>query len=147
MVDWPWSCQVAKGRCRTNKRNSIFKRKLLKQPFQKIQEFPIIPPLLVDNNLISNFRDIFNDFLVHQCQPIATNSILPTNQIFYTQNRLRNFDINCGKISKLINGLYSHKSHGHDGISMQMAKLCNLTITKSLLIIYKNGLQQIAFPD
>ena len=91
--------------------------------------------------------DIFNDFFVHQYQPIATNSILPTNQIFYTQNRLRNFDINCGKISKLINGLNSYKAHGHDRISIRMAKLCNLTITKSLSIIYKNCLQQGAFPD
>ena len=31
-------------------------------------------------------------FFVQQCQPIANNSILPTNQIFYTQNSLRGFD-------------------------------------------------------
>ena len=51
---------------------------------------PIIPPLLVSNNLISNFREkanIFKDFFVQQCQPIANNSILPTNQIFHAQNR------------------------------------------------------------
>ena len=49
---------------------------------------PIIPPLLVNNNLISNFREeanILNDFFVQQCQPITNNSILPTNQIFYTK--------------------------------------------------------------
>ena len=54
-----------------------------------------IPALLVNNNLISNFREktnIFNDFFVQQCQPIANNIILPTNQIFYTQNRLGDFD-------------------------------------------------------
>ena len=62
---------------------------------------PIIPPLLVNNNLISNFREkdnIFNDFFVQQCQPIANNSFLPMNQTFYTQNSLRDFDIDCGKI-------------------------------------------------
>ena len=45
----------------------------------------IIPPLLVNNNLISNFREkanIFKDFFVQQCQRIANNSILPTNQIY-----------------------------------------------------------------
>ena len=57
---------------------------------------PIIPPLLVNDNLTSN--NIFNDFFVQQCRPIANNSILPTNQIFYTQNRLRGFDIDSGKI-------------------------------------------------
>ena len=110
---------------------------------------PSIPPLSVNNKLISNFKEkanIFNDFFVQECQPIANNSILPTNQIFYTQNRLRDFDIDCGKISKLINSLNPHKAHGHDGISIQMVKLCYLTITEPLWIIYKNCLQQGVFP-
>ena len=52
--------------------------------------------LLVNNNLISKFKEkanIFNHFFVQQCQRIAHNRILPTNQV-YTQNRLRAFDIN-----------------------------------------------------
>ena len=87
-----------------------------------------IPPLLVTKNLISNFREkanIFHDFFVKQCQPIANNSILPTNQIFYTQNRLRDLDIDCWKVLRLINGLNPHKAHSHDGISIRMVKLCN----------------------
>ena len=104
----------------------------------------IIPPLLVINKLICNFGEkVFNDssltiFLFNNANLKLTNSILPTNQLFYTQNRLRNFDTDCGKISKLINGLNPHKTHGHDGISIRMVKLCNLTITKPLSIIYKN---------
>ena len=96
---------------------------------------PSIPSLSVNNKLISNFKEkanIFNDFFVQECQPIANNSILPTNQIFCTQNRLRDFDIDCGKILKLINSLNPHKTHGHDGISIQMVKLCYLTITEPL---------------
>ena len=61
---------------------------------------PIILPFLVNNNLISNFREkvnIFRDFFVQQCQPIANNSILPTNQIFHTQNRLSDFVLTVGK--------------------------------------------------
>ena len=111
---------------------------------------PVIPPLLVNNNLISKFREkanIFNDFFVQQCQPIANNSILPTNQIFCTQNKLRDFDIGCGKISILINASNPHKAHGHDGISIRMVNLCNLAITKPLPIIYKNCLQQGVSPD
>ena len=87
---------------------------------------PSIPSLSVNNKLISNFKEkanIFNDFFVQECQPIANNSILPTNQIFYTQNRLRDFDIDCGKISKLINSLNPHKAHGHDRLSIQMERI------------------------
>ena len=80
-----------------------------------------------------------------QCQPIANNSILPTNQIFYTQNRLRGFGDGCGKILKLINSLNPHKAHGHDGVPLRMLKLCNLTINKHLSIICKNCLQRTFF--
>ena len=105
---------------------------------------------MVSNNLISNFREktnVFNDFFVQQRQPLANNSILQTNHILYTQNILNDFDIDCGKVLKLINGLHPHKAHGHDGISIRMLKLCNLTITKPMSIIYKNYLQGGVFPD
>ena len=118
--------------------------------FINSKKTPIIPPLLVNSNLISNFREkanIFNDFFVQQLQSIANNSILPTNQIFHTQNRLRDFDIDCGKFLKLISGLNLHKAHGHDGISIRMVKLGDLTITKPLSIIYKTCLEEGVFPD
>ena len=89
---------------------------------------PVIPPLLVNNNLISNFREkfnIFNNFFAQQYQPINSNSIRRTNQIFYSQNRLRDFDFDCGKIFKLINELNPHKAHGHDRIPTRIVKLCN----------------------
>ena len=46
---------------------------------------------------------------------------------------MKDFDIECGKILKLINGLNPHKAHGHDGISIRMVKLCNLTTTRPQL--------------
>ena len=49
-----------------------------------------------------------------------------------------------GKFQNLLTPL---KAHGHDGISIRMVKLCNLTITKPLSIIYKNCFQQGVFPD
>ena len=68
----------------------------------------IIPPLLVNNDLIYNF------------------SIIPTNQIFYTENRLRDFDADCGETLRLANRLNSHKAHGHYKISIRKFKLRNL---------------------
>ena len=61
----------------------------------------IIPPLLANNNLIPNFREmanVFGDFFVQQWQHVANNSILPTSNILYTQNRLRDFDIDYWEI-------------------------------------------------
>ena len=57
------------------------------------------------------------------------------------------FGINCGKILKLINGGNPHKAHVHDGTSLRMVKLCNLTITKPLSIICKNCFKQGVFPE
>ena len=37
--------------------------------------------------------------------------------------------------------------NGHDGISVRVVKLCNLTITKPLSIKNENCLQQGVFPD
>ena len=65
--------------------------------------------------------------------------------MFYTQNSLRDFDIDYRKISRLINGLNPHNAHSHVGISTQMVTLCNLIITKPLSIIY--CLQLGVFPD
>ena len=42
----------------------------------------------------------------------------------------RDFVIDCGKISKLVNGLNPQKARGHDRISIRMMKLRNLTVTK-----------------
>ena len=92
-------------------------------------------------------NNVFNDFFVQQCQLPANNSILPKNQISYTQNRLRDFDIDCEKIFRLINGLNSNNAYDHDRITIRIVKLCNLTITKSLSIMYKSCLQQGVFPD
>ena len=74
---------------------------------------PIIPPLLVNNNLISNFKEkanVLRFFFVQQCQPINNNSIIPANQIFNTPNRLRDFDTDCGKNFKINYWIKSTKS-------------------------------------
>ena len=36
---------------------------------------------------------------------------------------MNDFGIDCGKVSKLINGLNPHKAHGHDEISIRIVKL------------------------
>ena len=45
-------------------------------------KIPLIPPILVNNKLISNFREkanYFNDFFASQCTPISNCCALPNS--------------------------------------------------------------------
>ena len=51
----------------------------------------IIPPLLINNKLISNFEGkayYFNDFLASQCTPLNNNSKIPETQYYVTNSKL-----------------------------------------------------------
>ena len=55
------------------------------------KKVPVISPILVNNKLVTNFKDkanVFNDFFSKQCQRIPNNSTLPSIQSFETCNRL-----------------------------------------------------------
>ena len=55
------------------------------------KKVPVISPILVNNKLVTNFKDkanVFNDFFSKQCQLIPNNSTLPSFQSFETCNRL-----------------------------------------------------------
>ena len=44
------------------------------------KSIPLIPPILINNKLISNFKekaDRFNPFFTSQCTPISNDSTLP----------------------------------------------------------------------
>ena len=59
--------------------------------FYNEKKIPIIPPLLVDNNFVTDIQpkaNIFNKFFAEQCTPLKNNSVLPVNQMFLTQSRL-----------------------------------------------------------
>ena len=54
-------------------------------------EIPLIPPLLVNDKIVSDFTEkenLFNDFFATQCTPISNNSILPSAILFKAQSRL-----------------------------------------------------------
>ena len=79
------------------------------------KKVPLIPPILVNNKRVTNFKDkanIFNNFFSKQYQSIPNNSTLPSIQSFETSNRLSTVDIDSKKTLKLIQGLNSYKAHG-----------------------------------
>ena len=82
--------------------------------------------------------NIFKKFFADQCAPLKNNSMLPTNQLFITQARLRSPDFNEGEILKIVKAPNINKAHVHDGISIRMIKICDESLLKPLLILFKN---------
>ena len=114
------------------------------------KKVPVIPPILVNNKLVTNFKDkanIFNGFFSKQCQLIPNNSTLLSIQSFETSKRLSTIDIDSKKILNLIKGLNSNKAHGHDGISIRMLELCGPSIIKPLSLFFNNCLRDGVFPN
>ena len=65
--------------------------------FYNEKKIPIIPPLLVDNNFVTDIQtkaNIFHKVFAEQCTPLKNNSVLPVNQMFLTQSRLNYIDFN-----------------------------------------------------
>ena len=118
--------------------------------FVNCKKIPIILPLLVNDNFITNFLEKanwFNEFFSKQCQPLQNNSTLPKSNTHHTENRLNGITFDNEKLLKIIQSLDANKAHGYDGISIRMLKLGSPSIIKPLYIIFQNCLKSSTFPD
>ena len=110
---------------------------------------PLIPPLLVNGTLVTDFlqkANIFNSFFSEQCTTIPTNSKIPNNPTFISNKRLDKLVFNIDDIVKIIQNLNPCKAHGHDGISIKMVQLSCVSIAKPLFLIFKNCFNASTFP-
>ena len=113
------------------------------------RKIPIIPPVTVNGKIIINFNEkanLFNKYFSSQCNPLPNDSKLPEDQTYITKTKLSSFDIEEEGIYKMIKTPDINKTHGHDGISIRMLKLCDKNIVKPLSIIFKNGKFGKTFP-
>ena len=118
--------------------------------FYNEKKIPIVPPLLVDNNFVTDIQtkaNIFNTFFAEQCTPLKNNSVLPVNQMFLTQSRLNYIDFNEDEILKIIRALNKHKAPGHDDISIRMIKVCDKSLLKPLMLLFENSTKSSCYPD
>ena len=118
--------------------------------FYNKKNIPLIPPLLVDNNFVTDIQtkaNIFNTFFAEQCTPLNNSSVLPVNQMFLTQSRLNFINFNEDEILKVIRALNIHKAHGHDDISIRMIKICDKSLLKPLIILFENSIKSSCYPD
>ena len=119
---------------------------LILKTFYNDKKIPLIPPLLIDDKYVTE-ANIFNKFFADQCTPLKNNSMLTTNQLFMTQETLRSLNFNEGEILKIIRVLNINKAHGYDDISIRMIKICDESLLKPLLDLFKNSLKLSYYPD
>ena len=86
----------------------------------------MIPPLLINNEFISNFKtkaNYFNRFFNQQCTAISTDSSIPSSVNLATNETVTKINFDEKLISKLIVTLNPYKTHGHDGLSIPMLQM------------------------
>ena len=73
--------------------------------FYKGIKVPSTPPLLVNNEIVSDFTEkvnFYNVFFSSQCRRISSNSVLPSSKYFITDKRLTTIKFNKADILKII---------------------------------------------
>ena len=106
----------------------------------------MIPPLLINNEFISNFKtkaNYFNRFLNRQYTAISMDSSIPSSVNLATNETLTKTNFDEQLISKLTVPLNPNKPHGHDGVSIRMLQM---VISKPLSILFRNCLKAGNFP-
>ena len=114
------------------------------------KKIPLIPAILFNDQLVTNFSEktnLFNEFFTQQCNTIENDSTLPNDLVFETTERISAFDISKDEITKIIRSLDPNKAHGYDGISIRMLKLCASSISKPSLLLFKHSLENKCFPN
>ena len=108
-----------------------------------------IPPLMENGAFISNCRekaDIFNKYFANQCTINNNGSVLP-NLTSKTDASLSHISASQEEIINIINNLNPNKSHGHDGVSVSMLKLCAAEVAIPLQLIFNDCITTGMFPD
>ena len=84
--------------------------------FANGSKVPVIPPLLINNEFISNFKTKAN-YLNQQCTAISTDSSIPSSLNLATNEAVTT--VNCDEqlISKLIVTLNPNKAHCHESLN------------------------------
>ena len=116
--------------------------------FLSNKKTPIIPPVLVNGELVSDFEqkaNLFNNYFASQCTPIEGDSKLP-NFSYKTEKILTSSDIKDDEILPIIRNLNVDKAHGWDQLSTRMIKTCGDAITFPLKLIFKSMINEGVFP-
>ena len=104
---------------------------------------PKIPPLLVNNSFVLNYREktkLFTKCFSQQCKPVSDDSALPDFS-YLTNERIEQIPIESEDIISLIRKLNPNTDNGPDGISGQMRLLCDISV------MFNSVLSTAIYPD
>ena len=132
--------------------------------FYNGKKVPFIPPLPINNTLVTDFKNkanIFNTFfesqcvplkndsniqilrikqtflirsLASQCVPLNNDSNIPCCQRYMTNTKMSSIKSENKDIINVIKALDRCRAHGYDDISIRMLKICDSVVVKSLTI-------------
>ena len=94
--------------------------------FANGRNVPVIPPLLINNEFVSNFKtksNYFNKFFNQQCTEISTDRSIPSSVNLATNETVTNINFSEQLISKLIVAVNPNKAHGNDGLSSRILQI------------------------
>ena len=97
------------------------------------RKIPVIPPLLIDVKLVSDFKEkvnIFKEFFSYQCTLLTNGSECPNQLILYSNKRLSSVIFDDQDIFESTIALNINKAHGYDDISIRMIKICDSALVK-----------------
>ena len=118
--------------------------------FYNGRKIPIIPPLIKDGKLESDFKikaNHFNSFFASQCTPLVNNSKLPDKITYISAARLTSIKFDNNDILKIIRSLNVNKARGHDGISIRMLRMCDESLVQPLSLIFTGSIDTGVYPD
>ena len=110
---------------------------------------PLIQPILVNDKFVTDDKTeacIFNKFFAEQCKSLKKDKVLRVNQIFLTQSWLSSLHLSKGGILK-IRASNIYETHGYDDISIRMIKICDKSLKKLLVILFKNSTKSSYYPN
>ena len=109
----------------------------------------IIPPILQNGVFITDTEKkctVFNEYFQKQCTTVETDSTLPPNINRTTEALINRVSFSEEDILTHIQALNVNKAHCCDDISTRMLKICDMSVTKPLNIIFKNCITAGYFP-
>ena len=80
-------------------------------------KIPLIPPLLVGNQLVTDFlvkSNLFDDYFSQQCTTVDNDNYIPPNITFATEEKLPTLEFCTDDIVKIFKSLDPSKAHGHE---------------------------------